>query len=115
AAVAATPLWAQEKSDAVRNVTDPGVIVTRQNTTPAGVQSVFEGRVYGVAFGATADEIWALNAKDLVGLHWRENRVITSVPLQGKPGLQGVASDGSGRVFVASGGGSDVRLQSVEN
>ncbi|MDO8595465.1 MAG: hypothetical protein Q7R45_02465, partial [Sulfuricaulis sp.] len=99
----------------VRNVTDPGVIVTRQNTTPAGVQSVFEGRVYGVAFGAKPDEIWALGAKELVGLNWRENRVVTVVPLEGKPGLQGVVADQSGRVLVATGNATNVRLQSVEH
>jgi len=99
----------------VRNVTDPGVVVTRQATTPAGVQSVLEGRVYGVVFGATAEEIWALGAKHLVGLNWRQNRVVASVPLTGKPGLQGVAWDGAGRVLVASGSAKEVRLQSVES
>jgi YVTN family beta-propeller protein len=98
----------------VRNVTDPGVVVTRQNITPAGVQSVFQGRVYGVAFGANSEEVWALDAKALVGLNWRENRVVTSIPVTGKPGLQGVAADAQGGVFVASGSGSDVRLQGVE-
>ncbi|MSU48497.1 MAG: hypothetical protein EXS37_05285 [Opitutus sp.] len=99
----------------VRNVTDPGVIVTRQNTTPAGVQSVFEGRVYGVAFGAKADEIWALTAKEVVGINWRENRVVASVALEGKPGLQGLTPDASGRVLVSSGSSKEVRLHSVEN
>src|SRR5215207_5774981 len=70
----------------VRNVTDPGVNVTRQNTTPAGAQSVFEGRVYGVAFGANQEEIWVLGAKEVVALSWRENRVIATIPLEGKPG-----------------------------
>jgi YVTN family beta-propeller protein len=98
----------------VRNVTDPGVVVTRQNTTPAGAQSVFEGRVYGVAFGANQEEIWVLGAKDVVALSWRENRVLATMPLEGKPGLQGVAADRSGRVFISSGTASDVRLNTVE-
>jgi len=34
-----------------RNVPDRGVVTTNQRTTPAGSQSVFKGRVYGVAFG----------------------------------------------------------------
>ena len=55
----------------VRAVMDPGVVVTRQNITPAGVQSVFEGRVYGVTFGASSEEVWALTVKDLIGLNWR--------------------------------------------
>lgn len=108
-------LAASREPKPVRNVTDPGVIVTRQNTTPAGVQSVFEGRVYGVAFGGRSDEIWALTAKDLIGINWRENRVVTSVALEGKPGLQGLAADAAGRVFVASGSSKEVRLQGVEN
>ena len=33
-----------------RSVTDPGVVTTRQAITPAGVPSVFQGRVYGVAW-----------------------------------------------------------------
>ena len=35
-----------------RDVPDPGVIATEQRVTPAGVQSVFSGRVTGVRFGA---------------------------------------------------------------
>src|SRR5688572_21244190 len=84
----------------VRNVTDPGVVVTRQNITPAGAQSVFEGRVYGVKFGNQPDEIWVLDAKNLVGLNWRENRVVSSIPLDAKPGLQAIAVDPAGRAFV---------------
>src|SRR5262245_3318731 len=34
----------------LRNVTDPGVVTTRQNITPAGIQAVFAGRVHAVAF-----------------------------------------------------------------
>ena len=35
----------------LRDVTDPGVIATGQRISPAGVQSVFTGRVAGVRFG----------------------------------------------------------------
>ena len=38
-----------------RGVTDPGVVTTRQAITPAGVQSVFDGRVYGITFGAIGE------------------------------------------------------------
>lgn len=41
-----------------RDVPDSGVIATDQRVTPAGVQSVFAGRVGGVRFGATAGELW---------------------------------------------------------
>lgn len=53
---------AQTAEKPVRAVTDPGVVTTRQTITPAGVQSVFDGRVYGVTFGAKANEIYALTA-----------------------------------------------------
>ena len=114
ACLAITALAASRDPQPVRNVTDPGVVVTRQSITPAGVQSVFAGRVYGVAFGPSPGEIWALEATRLVGLDWRENRVITSIPLAGKPGLQGLAVDPAGRVFVAVGNKSDARLLGVE-
>ncbi|HUR59595.1 MAG TPA: bifunctional YncE family protein/alkaline phosphatase family protein, partial [Opitutaceae bacterium] len=98
----------------VRNVTDPGVVVTRQNITPAGVQSVFDGRVYGVAFGPNPAEIWAVEAKRLVAFDWKGNRVISSIPLDAKPGLQAVAVDPAGRAFVTVANATDVRLLSVE-
>jgi YVTN family beta-propeller protein len=90
------------------------VVVTRQTITPAGAQSVFEGRVYGVAFGATSDEVWALNAKHLVSLNWRENRVLASIPLDAKPGLQAVAVDSSGRAYTTVANKDDVRLLAVQ-
>lgn len=45
-----------------REIADPGAIATDQRVTPAGVQSVFTDRVFGVRFGElkqqgkTADE-----------------------------------------------------------
>jgi YVTN family beta-propeller protein len=113
AVAVASPSFAAEPKP-VRNVTDPGVVVTRQNITPAGAQSVFEGRVYGVAFGATSDEIWALNARNLVSLNWRENRVLSSIPLDAKPGLQAVAVDSSGRGYTTVANKDDVRLLTVQ-
>ncbi len=112
AAASATPAAATVP---VRNVTDPGVVVTRQAITPAGAQSVFQGRVYGVTFGSNPDEVWVLDAKHVVGLNWRENRVLSTASIEGKPGLQGIASDGSGRVLVASGNDSDVRVAAVQD
>src|ERR1035437_5710644 len=41
----------------LREVPDPGVIATDQRVTPAGVQSVFDGRVGGVKLGKTPGEI----------------------------------------------------------
>jgi DNA-binding beta-propeller fold protein YncE len=108
-------LAAQRDADPVRSVIDPGVVVTRQNVTPAGMQSIFDGRVYGVAFGANPAEVWALSATRLVCLDWRANRVVTSIPLGLKPGLQALACDGTGRTFLTVGDAKDARLLCVEN
>jgi YVTN family beta-propeller protein len=97
----------------VRSVTDPGVVVTRQGITPAGVQSVFDGRVYGVAFSPKGDEVWVLDAKRAVGLNWRENRLSATIPLGAKPGLQGIAVDTTGRPFFSIGNANDVTLLST--
>jgi len=84
---------AQTPAGPVRSVTDPGAVVTRQITTPAGVQSVFEGRVYGVVFGAADSEIWVLNAGRIYRMDWRANRVLDRIPFAGSAGLQGIAFD----------------------
>ena len=83
----------------VRGVTDPGVVTTRQAITPAGVQSVFDGRVYGVAFGASASELWVLTGRTRAGkaqlyrLDWLKNAVGGRWELEGAPALQGLAFD----------------------
>ena len=82
-----------------RGVTDPGVVTTRQAITPAGVQSVFDGRVYGVAFGASANELWVLTGRSRAGkaqlyrLDWLKNAVGGRWELEGAPALQGLAFD----------------------
>ena len=80
-------------------MTDPGVVTTRQAITPAGVQSVFDGRVYGVAFGASASELWVLTGRTRAGkaqlyrLDWLKNAVGGRWELEGAPALQGLAFD----------------------
>ena len=95
----AVALYAQTAAQPARSVTDPGVVTTRQMITPAGVQSVFDGRVYGITFGATAEDVWVLaNTKSgpsLYNLDWRDNRVKNRWPLQGTAALQGLAFDAS--------------------
>src|ERR1700754_4155135 len=59
----------------VRQVPDQGIITTRQTVSPAGTQSVFESRVYGVAFGASAHEVYAATAGMLYKLDWQSNKV----------------------------------------
>lgn len=60
----AAVLRSQEPRQPVRGVTDPGVITTGQAITPAGVQSVFEGRVYGITFGETDADVWVLTGRN---------------------------------------------------
>jgi YVTN family beta-propeller protein len=82
-----------------RAVTDPGVVTTRQSITPAGVQSVFDGRVYGMAFGSTPSELWVLTGRTRAGkaqlyrLDWLKNAVGGRWEIDGAPALQGLALD----------------------
>jgi YVTN family beta-propeller protein len=86
-----------------RKVPDPGVIATDQRVTPAGVQSVFEGRVGGVKFGRAPGEIWVAVPGAAYRLAWGENRVVASSRFDGRPGAYGVAVDPvSGRAFVST-------------
>ncbi|MBL8295333.1 MAG: hypothetical protein JNN08_26040, partial [Bryobacterales bacterium] len=79
----------------VRAVVDPGTVTTRQTITPAGVPTIFNGRVYGVTFGSSGDELWVLHATHLYRLDWKMNKVLESVPLGGSPGLQSLVWDGT--------------------
>ncbi|MFI5231578.1 MAG: bifunctional YncE family protein/alkaline phosphatase family protein [Gemmatimonadales bacterium] len=87
----------------VRRVPDPGVIATDQRVTPAGVQSVFDGRVGGVRFGKQPGELWVTVPGAVYRLAWRDNRVIASARFDGRPGAYGVAVDPvTGRAFVST-------------
>ncbi len=109
-------LAAQTVERPVRAVTDPGVVTTRQSITPAGVPSIFEGRVYGIAFGSSSSELWVLTTSQVYRIDWRENRVIERHSLGGGPGLQGIRYDPVGRrvLVSANDGDKQVRLVSVE-
>ena len=86
-----------------RAVPDPGVIATDQRVTPAGVQSVFRGRVSGVRFGASAAELWVAAPGGAYRLNWRDNRVIAHGAYDGRPGVQGITFDAvSNRAYVSS-------------
>jgi len=86
-----------------RAVTDPGVITTRQTITPAGVQTVFQGRVYGVAFGGSSSELLVLTVGQVYRMDWRGNRVVERVAFQGSAGLQGILHEpGGDRALVAA-------------
>jgi DNA-binding beta-propeller fold protein YncE len=85
-----------------RSVPDSGLITVEQRVTPAGVQSVFDGRVTGVRFGLTPGEIWVAAPGGAYRLSWRENRVITSSRFDGAPGVHGIAMDVTGGRAVFS-------------
>jgi DNA-binding beta-propeller fold protein YncE len=92
-------LMSQSLAQPARSVTDPGVITTRQAITPAGVQSVFDGRVYAVTFGETDDQLWVLTGRTRSGrprlyqLDWLQNQVRNRWELTGTPALQGLVFD----------------------
>ncbi len=86
-----------------RMVSDPGTIATDQRVTPAGVQSVFTGRVAGVRFGSTASELWVAVPGSAWRLAWRDNRVLGHAEFNGRPGVHGIAIDPvTGRAVVSS-------------
>jgi YVTN family beta-propeller protein len=104
-----TVLLAQE-----RIVKDPGVITTRQAITPAGLQSVFNGRVYGVAFGKTSSEVWVLHAHEVTFLDWRANKALAHVTFEGSAGLGGIRYDPSAdRALVTIANHGEAELWSV--
>lgn len=100
--ICALAIGAQTVDKPVRAVTDPGVVTTRQGITPAGVQAVFQGRVYGLTFGANSSEVWVLGAGQIFRFDWSGNRVIDRIELRGNAGLQGIQYDpAGGRVLVS--------------
>jgi hypothetical protein len=56
---------------------------------------VFQGRVYGPAWGG-ADDLWVLHAADLYQLNWRTNQVLQRIPHGGSPGIQSIAAQNGG-------------------
>ena len=85
-----------------RDVPDPGVIATQQRVTPAGVQTVFTGRVGGVRFGRTPEEVWVAAPGSLMRLDWQSSRVLARAPLNGRPGVYAIAIDPmTQRAFVS--------------
>jgi YVTN family beta-propeller protein len=86
-----------------RPLPDPGVIATEQRVTPAGVQSVFRGKVGGVRFGRAPGELWVAVPGAAYRVAWRDNRVVASSGFDGRVGVHGVAIDPvTGRAIVSS-------------
>jgi YVTN family beta-propeller protein len=97
--VAGTRLDAQTPR---RDLRDPGVIATDQRVTPAGIQTVFDGRVTGVRFGTPSD-IWVVVPGSAFHIAWTDNRVIARGRFDGRSGVQGVAVDPvTNRALVSS-------------
>ena len=85
-----------------REITDPGVIATDQRVTPAGVQSVFDGRVTGVRFSSPST-LWVVVPGSAFHLAWSDNRVVARGRFDGRSGAQGLAIDpATGRALVTS-------------
>jgi uncharacterized protein YecE (DUF72 family) len=67
------------------------------------VQSVFEGRVTGVRFGAKEGELWVSVPGSAYHLAWADNRVLGRGTFNGPAGVQAVAIDPvNGRALVTS-------------
>ncbi len=94
---------AAQAPTARRAVSDPGFIATGQRVAPAGVQTVLDGKIGGVRFGASSDEIWVAAPGWVHHLAWRDNRTIARVRVDGRPGVFALATDpANGRVLVSS-------------
>ncbi|MFL5613357.1 MAG: alkaline phosphatase family protein [Gemmatimonadaceae bacterium] len=76
-----------------RSVPDPGVIASLQRATPAGVQTVFDGRVTGVRFGTTPNELWVAVPGSAYHLTWADNKVLARGSFSGRAGVQAVVFD----------------------
>jgi hypothetical protein len=86
-----------------RVVKDSGVIAVGQRVTPAGVQSVFAGRVASVRFGASASDLWVAVPGSAWHMQWRDNRVHGRAEFVGRPGVHGLVIDPvTARPIVAS-------------
>ena len=87
-----TPLKAQTVDRPVGAVIDAGVVTTRQAVTPAGVQTIFDGRVHASAFGKD-NILWVLSRSHLYQFDWLENRMIAKVAIDGIGGIRGLTID----------------------
>ena len=90
-------------SGPMRSFAEAGVITTRQQITPAGLQSAFQGAVYASVFDRDPALVWVLTANQLVELNWRSNHVVRQIVLHGDPGLRGLRYDREqGRVLYTA-------------
>src|SRR6516162_4775974 len=85
-----------------RDIADPGTIATGARVTPAGVQSVFDGKVQGVRFGLTSDEVWVAVPGNVFRLDWRRNEVRARRRIDGRPGIFALTVDTTAKRVLAS-------------
>lgn len=89
---ALSPLHGQTADRPLRAVSDQSVITTRQAIAPAGVQSVFDGRVHASAFGKD-NILWVLTRTNLYQFDWLENRTLAKFAIDGIAGIRGLTID----------------------
>lgn len=110
----------------VNSVVDPGVIPSRQAITPAGLQSVFESRVNGVAFSQDGNSIYAATlgqtGSHIFQIDLKCNRMIGVVDSPLSTGMQGLVYDPVAQVALMSGvpgavksKNADVQLVTLDN
>jgi YVTN family beta-propeller protein len=81
----------------VNSVVDPGIIPSRQVITPAGLQSVFESRVNGIAFGENGDSVYAATlgqkGSHIYQIDLKSNQMIGVIDSSASAGMQGLIYD----------------------
>jgi hypothetical protein len=85
-----------------RGVADPGVIATNQRITPAGAETVFQGRVTGLRFARNSNEIVVAVGGDVYRMAWADNRVADHWKISGRTGIYGMAADTVANRFLLS-------------
>jgi DNA-binding beta-propeller fold protein YncE len=107
----AAPGFSQAPKAGIRQITDPGVITTRQSITPAGVQSVMKGKIYGLAFAGSPDLLAVMTfdrtdpsqSGSLTLVDWRRSQIKRVEPVGGNAGIQGLVWDDVSKRLLLSG------------
>jgi YVTN family beta-propeller protein len=94
-------------SPPVASVVDPGIIPSRQAITPAGLQSIFESRVNGVAFGENGDSIYAATVGQkgsyVYQINLKTNQMMAVLSTAVVSGMQGLTYDSVSHAPLMSG------------
>ena len=84
----------------VNSVVDPGIIPSRQAITPAGLQSIFESRVNGVAFDESGDSIYTAVLGQagtyVYQIDLKTNQMRAMLQTAASAGMQGLTYDQTG-------------------